>query len=89
MTQKKECPTCGAKVMPVDVPLGFGHPVLYLCQNGHKSEGHERIYTSLNHWIHTPLRAVEKWYHWDDELSKEFINLANSKLKNWPLIYRD
>jgi hypothetical protein len=75
--------------MPVDVPLGFGMPVLYLCRNGHKSAGHERIYSSPTKWTHKPLRATDRWYHWDDELSQQFIDSTTGKPKNWPLIYPD
>lgn len=73
MTAKKRCPQCKGTVRAVDVPLGFGNPVLYICENGHKLEGHERIYTSLSpaKWVHTPLRVVEEWSRWDEELTVE------------------
>ena len=73
MTMKKECPQCKGKVKVIDVPLGFGNPILYLCENGHKIEGHERMYTSMDIWAHTPLRVVPKWSRWDEELTAEFI----------------
>jgi hypothetical protein len=69
----KRCPSCGGKLKVIDVPLGFGSPALYLCQNGHKVEGNERIYQSPTEWFVTPLKVVEKWSRWDDELTREYI----------------
>ena len=79
MTMKKRCPQCGGKVKAIDVPLGFGDPILYLCENGHKVEGHERVYTSISpaRWTHSPLRIVNKWSRWDEELSTEFCQARN------------
>jgi len=77
MTMVKRCPQCKSKVKVIDVPLGFGSPVLYLCEKGHKLEGHERIYsiakTEGTTWTHKPLRLVLKWSRWDEELTAEFI----------------
>jgi len=70
----KHCPQCNGKLKVIDVSLGFGNPVLYLCENGHKVEGHERIYTDIvkGKWEHIPLRVVQKWSRWDEELTAEY-----------------
>ncbi len=73
MTMVKRCPQCKGRVRVIDVPLGFGNPVLYLCENGHKAEGHERVYTSGISYKHTPLRVVPKWSRWDEELTAKFV----------------
>ena len=72
----KKCPSCGGKLKVIDVPLGFGSPVLYLCENGHKVEGRERVYDEINppRWHHTPLRVVKKWSRWDEDLTEEFCH---------------
>lgn len=71
---KKQCPKCGAELQVVDVHLGFGNPSLYLCTNGHKVEGNERLYTGpgLKTWTQQPLRVVQKWSRWDEELTAEY-----------------
>ncbi len=74
------------------MPLGFGNPVAYLCENGHKVEGHERIYTKITpkaEWTHSPLLLVKKWNRWDEDLSEEFINPATGRPRTFPLVYRD
>ena len=73
MTMKKRCPSCGANVKVVDVPLGHGMPCQYLCENNHKLIGHERIYRNPTEWDYTPLKVVDKWYRWDEDLTAEYI----------------
>lgn len=72
----KRCPQCQSELKGIDVPLGFGSPVLYLCKNGHKVEGGERIYsiskTEGTTWLNTTLKVVEKWSRWDEELTEKF-----------------
>lgn len=92
MTMKKNCPQCGGKLGVVDVPLGFGYPVSYLCENGHKVEGHKRIYTQIApeaKWTHSPLKVVEKWSRWDEDLSEEFVNPETHKPIQFPLVCKD
>lgn len=80
-TTAKRCPECSAELKVIDVPLGFGNPVLFLCPNGHKVEGHERVYTSINppKWRHAPLRIVGKWSRWDEELTEEFCKRGGKR----------
>lgn len=69
----KKCPECEGALEVVDVPLGFGNPSLYLCVNGHKVQGGERVYQTFDKWTQCPLRVVKVWCRWDEELTKEFI----------------